>query len=155
MRMMSTFFISTLPLSCFVLCGCTTTPPPLPTSSGQKSNLTPGMVKSTIERGVTLQTQVLQAFGAPNIVTLDKAGHEVWTYDVQSVASSSATTSRSGSIGIGAGGIIGTTPTIGIAGASGSKSTSAGQVSSSTFTLMITFNENQVVEDYRMMSTQF
>jgi hypothetical protein len=41
------------------------------------------------------------------------------------------------------------------AGGSAGKSSAAGQVSSATFTLMIQFDDKDVVRDYRMMATQF
>lgn len=135
--------------------GCTTRSPELPASSSQKSNLTPGMVEATVKNGETRQVDVLQTFGAPNIVTRDQAGREVWTYDVHSVAHASASTERSGSLAAAGAGLAGEALVGGAGGVSGGKSTSAGQVSSSTFTLMITFDENDVVQDYRMMSTQF
>ena len=129
------------------------TPPPLP---GARSNLTPAMVKRTLDQGVTTQNAVIAQFGAPNIITTDESGREVWTYDVHSVSSSAATTSSSASGGVGAGGLVsGSVPVVGGVGGSAGGSTSAGQVSSSTFTLMITFDERQVVETYRMQATQF
>ncbi len=138
-----------------LVCGCITAPPKLPGPTAQKSNLTPGMVKRTIDKGVTGQTKILQTFGAPNIVSRDTAGSEVWTYDVQSVAHTSAQTSASGGMGAAAGGVAGSVPIVGGAGGGGKRSTSTGMVSSSTFTLMITFDENDVVSDYRMQSTSF
>ena len=134
------------------LLGCSTAPPELP---GKPSTLTPGMVSKTLHEGETTQNQVLESFGAPNIITRDEAGLEVWTYDVHSVAHAEASTARSGSAGIGGGGLAGDVPIGGVVSGSGGKSTSAGQVSSSTFTLMITFDEQQLVKSYRMQSTRF
>ena len=142
-----------------LVCGCTPTsslrPPPLPASSDQKSNLTPAMVKKHIVLGSTTQTEILGIFGAPNVISRDKAGREVWTYDVQSVASSSAATGRSGTVVAGGAGIAGPVPIVGGGSASGSEQAEVGQISSATFTLMITFDRNEVVEDYRMQSTKF
>lgn len=142
----------------FALAGCKTSPPPLP-GAGQRSNLTPGMVKKYVKKGETTQAEVLQVFGPPNIVATDQQGRDVWTYDVQSTSYTSAQTSKSGGGGlaVGSGAMAGNVPIGGVAGAGGGggRSTSTGQVSSTTFTLMITFSGNQVVEDYRMLSTQF
>jgi len=113
------------------------------------------MVSKTLHEGETTQNQVLSSFGAPNIITRDEDGLEVWTYDVHSVAHAEASTTRSGSGGIGAGGLAGDVPIGGVVSGGGGKSTSAGQVSSSTFTLMITFDEQQMVKSYRMQSTRF
>jgi hypothetical protein len=135
-----------------LLLGCSAAPPALP---GERSTLTPGMVSKTLHEGETTQNQVLGSFGAPNIITRDQAGLEVWTYDVHSVAHAEASTARSGSGGIGAAGVAGSVPIGGVVSGGGRKSTSAGQVSSSTFTLMITFDEQQLVKTYRMQSTRF
>lgn len=133
--------------------------PPLPYSNQQKSNLTAGMVKKHVKVGVATQTEILSVFGAPNIITRDKDGNEVWTYDKQSMASASevAEWNASGGAGAIAGGLAGDAAIGGgvTAGGSSGKSSSAGQVSSATFTLMIQFDANDVVKDYRMMATQF
>jgi hypothetical protein len=134
------------------LLGCSTAPPALP---GQPSTLTPGMVEKTLREGETSQNQVISSFGAPNIITRDESGLEVWTYDVHSVAHAEASTARSGAGAAGAGGIAGSVPIVGGVTGGGGKSTSAGQVSSSTFTLMITFDDQDRVKSYRMQSTRF
>ena len=139
-------------LAAGLLLSCATAPPALP---GAASTLTPGMVSKTLREGETSQNQVLASFGAPNIITRDTSGFEVWTYDVHSVAHAEANTSRSGSGGVAAGGIAGSVPIGGVVSGGGNQSTSAGQVSSSTFTLMITFDEQQVLKSYRMQSTRF
>jgi hypothetical protein len=133
--------------------------PVLPQSSVQKSNLTAGMVKKYVKIGTATQADILAVFGAPNIITRDKNGNEVWTYDRQSMASASeiAAWNAGGTATVGAAGIAGSTPVGGIVGGGGSaeKGSSSGQVSSATFTLMITFDSNDVIKDYRMMATQF
>jgi hypothetical protein len=133
--------------------------PDLPYSNKQKSNLTAGMVKKNVKVGDTSQTDILAIFGAPNIITRDRQGHEVWTYDRQSIASASEIAAwNAGANGVvGAGGLVGDAVVGGAAGLSGStgKSGTAGQVSSATFTLMISFDDNDMVIDYRMQATQF
>ena len=133
--------------------------PKLPYSNQQKSNLTAGMVKKYVKVGEATQTDLITVFGAPNIITRDKDGNEVWTYDRQSIASASevAEWNAAGSVGAAAAGLAGDTIVGGGAtvGGSSGKSSSAGQVSSATFTLMIKFDENDLVKDYRMMATQF
>ena len=111
------------------LFGCASVQP------AQKSNLTAGVVNKTIVKGQTSQDEILKTFGPPNIITKNKSGKEVWTYDKVSTASSG-----SGAYG-----------TILIAGVGGSSSSTSSQ----TFTLMVTFNESDIVEDYSMMSTAF
>ena len=128
--------------------------PPAP-GGGQKSNLTPGMVKTTIQEGKTTQGEVISVFGAPNIVTRDTSGREVWTYSVQSVSKSAASAEVGGACGAGAAGGADSAIVGGGGSVSGGKSGSVSQTSSSTFTLMITFNESDIVETYQMQSTQF
>ncbi len=112
----------------------------------QKSNLTAGMVKKEIVEGITTQNEILQLFGAPNIITHNKTGNEVWTYDKVSVERS-ASSGGIGGIGGGAGSDGGGGGMVGI---SGSKSS----VSARTFTLMIEFDDNAVVKrrSYRASS---
>ncbi len=133
--------------------------PDLPHSSSQKSNLTAGMVKKHVKSGTTSQTDIISVFGAPNIITRDREGNEVWTYDRQSMATSSeiAAWNAGGNVAAGAGGLAGSAVIGGgiAGGASGGKSSSAGQASSTTFTLMIIFDESDIVKDYRMQATQF
>ena len=147
-------------LSCAFAVSCVRArSPELPYSNQQKSNLTSGMVKKYVKVGVATQTEIISVFGAPNIITRDKDGNEVWTYDKQSMASASevAEWNASGGAGAIAGGLAGEVAIGGGAAAGGSagKSSSAGQVSSATFTLMIQFDDKDVVRDYRMMATQF
>jgi hypothetical protein len=133
--------------------------PALPQSSAQKSNLTAGMVKKYVKVGKATQADLLTVFGAPNIITRDRDGNEVWTYDRQSIASVSeiAAWNAGGSVTAAGAGLAGSTPIGGVAAGGGSagKSSNTGQVSSATFTLMLTFGANDVVKDYRMMATQF
>ncbi len=146
--------------SCMLLLSCVRAQSPeLPYSNQQKSNLTAGMVKKYVKVGVATQTEIISVFGAPNIITRDKDGNEVWTYDRQSMASASevAEWNASGGAGAIAGGLAGDVAIGGGAtvGGSSGKSSSAGQVSSATFTLMIQFDDKDMVRDYRMMATQF
>jgi len=101
----------------------------------QQANLTPGMAKTKIIKGQTTQNEILQVFGPPNIVTKNKSGNEVWTYDKASVETGTSD-------------VYGT---ILIAGGAGSRSST----SSRTFTLMIEFNEKEVVNDYSYRSSAF
>jgi len=144
----------------FITVGCVRAKSPdLPYSNQQKSNLTAGMVKKYVKVGEATQADILTVFGAPNIITRDKDKNEVWTYDRQSIASASevAEWNTSGRVGAIAGGLVGSSAVGGGAsiGGSSGKGSTAGQVSSATFTLIIKYDENDVVQDYRMMATQF
>ena len=101
----------------------------------QKSNLTPGVVKTKIQKGVTSQAEILRLIGSPNIITKNKEDDEVWNYSRQSFDA------ESGGFG---GGLI-------FLGGAKAFSSSA----SKTFDLIITFDKNNVVKDYSVVSSQF
>jgi len=102
---------------------------------GDKTNLTFGAVKQNIVKGQTSQTEVIQLLGSPNITSKNKNGQEVWTYSRTGSTSEQSST---------AGGFI----FIG-----GSKAVDTTSVS--TFDLIITFNDGDVVEDYSIVTSKF
>lgn len=115
------------------------------------NTLTHGMVQMTLRVGQTSQAEVIEAFGAPNITTMDAAGDEMWVYDRHATV----TTDKSGGFSIGLG-IIGGDGGVGAGGGLGfgkkkSKSTS----SSRTMTLVIKFNSAKIVSDFRSRSSSF
>ena len=119
----------TLVLIAGTLIGCASVQPV------EKGNLTPGMAKTSIIKGKTTQNEILTVFGAPNIVTKNKTGNEVWTYDKMSVESGNSE-------------VYGT---LILVGGSGSRSSS----STRSFTLMIEFDDSDVVRDYSYRSSAF
>ncbi len=126
------FFFRKILTVVFALCtltACVTSTAP------QKSNLTPGVVKKRLQKGVTSQAEIIRLIGAPNIVTKNKVGEEVWTYSRQSFDSES-------------GGFGGSLLFFG-----GAKAFSS--ASSNSFDLIITFDENDIVKDYSVVSSQF
>lgn len=120
-----------------VLAGCVQQPQQPVTQ--QDSALTQGSVQMNLQVGKTTKTEVLEVFGAPNITTRDGGGREVWTYQrAAQVAQSS-----SSSAGV----------TVIFAGAS---SRSSGFESSSRMmTLIIKFDDNDVVSDFRSRTSSF
>lgn len=95
------------------------------------SNLTFGLVKSKIIKNETTQMEILELFGSPNITTKNRSDLEVWSYNKMSAIS------KGGS-------------TVGWRNAKGSSSSS-----NSSFDLIITFTEDDVVKDYSVISTKF
>ena len=75
--------------------------PPAVAKDGPNT-LTHGTVQMTLRVGQTSQAEVIEAFGAPNITTMDAAGDEMWVYDRHATV----TTDKSGGFSIGLG-IIG------------------------------------------------
>lgn len=70
--------VTTIGLLCVVMTGCVLTP--VPQDPPAKNDLTHGNVQMTLKKGATTKLQVLEAFGSPNITTVDSENREVWTY---------------------------------------------------------------------------
>ena len=125
------FYSKVITCICYsmILISCATTTP------SQKSNLTTGVVKTSIKEGITSQAEIVQLIGSPNIITKNKDGLEVWTYSRQSFDS------NSGAFG---GGLLFF---------GGSKAFSS--ASSSSFDLIIIFDKQNLVKNYSVVSSQF
>tara|TARA_B100000959_G_scaffold251706_1_gene281274 strand:+ start:49 stop:444 length:396 start_codon:yes stop_codon:yes gene_type:complete len=118
------------------LTGCVTAPEPL---TKKNSELTQGMVQMNVEVGKTTKADVLETFGAPNITTRDSSGNEVWTYQRQAQVSQSS--SSSGFIFV----II----------AGKSAEASGFETSSRMMTLIIKFDGNDIVTDFKSRESNF
>ena len=105
----------------------------------QNSNLTQGNVQLNLVVGQTTKAQVLEVFGAPNVTTRDGAGQEVWTY--QRNAQVRQASERAGGW------------TLILAGQS--SSASGFESSSRTITLIIKFDGDDVVSDFRSRTSTF
>jgi hypothetical protein len=101
----------------------------------QKSNLTIGTVKTKIIKGKTTQAEILELFGAPNLITKNKDNNEVWNYNRMSFESRT--------------GADGTTFLFW----SGSRALSS--TTTKSFDLIITFDNNDVVKDYNVISAEY
>jgi len=114
-------------------------PTPTKPVTTRNSELTHGNVQLNLKVGETTQAQVLEVFGAPNITTIDGSGQEVWSYQ------RSATVSQSNS----ANGFW----TILLAGQS--QESSGFEQTQRMMTLIIKFNAQKVVSDFRSRSSEF
>lgn len=107
--------------------------------SGQKeasnTNLTSGRVKMEIKKGVTTQDEILKIFGSPNIITKNRGNDEVWNYNRMSYESA---------YGSEGGGFI-----------FWGGSRAASSTTTKSFDLIITFDKNDVVKDYSLISANF
>ncbi len=121
----------------FLISGCAPSQPNI--TSPTYNPYTPGVVSLTLKKGITTQAEVLQSFGAPNIVSQNSDGNEVWTYQ------KNATVSQANSSG--------SYITILLAGANHDSSGFA--QSSRTMTLIIYFNKAQRVVDFKSLTTSF
>jgi outer membrane protein assembly factor BamE (lipoprotein component of BamABCDE complex) len=119
-----------------LLSGCVTTPQPV---SDRNSELTQGNVQMHLEVNKTTKTEVLEVFGAPNVTTRDGSGREVWSYQRQAQVSQSSSSSSGWNILL-----------------AGASTSAAGFESSSRMiTLIIKFDENDVVSDFRSRTSNF
>lgn len=133
MKIVRVLFLSVIAL---MIGGCAATDSGAPQGANP---YTQGNVTLNLKKGATTQEEVANAFGAPNIVTQDGDGNQVWIYQKNNV------TVQSG----GSGGYF----TILIAGASGGSNKY--QQTSQTMTLIIKFNKKGIVNDFKSMSTSF
>jgi outer membrane protein assembly factor BamE (lipoprotein component of BamABCDE complex) len=101
----------------------------------QKSRLTTGSVKKEIIKGKTTQAEVMELFGAPNLVTKNRSNNEVWNYNKMSY------TSKTGADGM----------SLILWGGSRAMSSTT----TSSFDLIIEFDENDVVKDYSIISASY
>ena len=84
----------------------------------QKSNLTFGVVKSKIIKGNTTQSEILEIFGAPNLVSKNKSNKQGGTDFLFGARASQSSSTQS-------------------------------------FDLIITFDSNDIVSDYSVISTSY
>lgn len=130
-------YLTTTAVLCLVMTGCVLTP--VPQAPIAKNDLTHGNVQMTLKKGVTTKAQVLEAFGAPNITTIDAENREVWTYQRHAQVSEATATESYGTIIL-----------------FGGSSRAAGfEQSSRTMTLIIKFDQADTVYDFRSRSSSF
>lgn len=123
-------------LSVALISGCATTPAPV---DQRNSILTQGNVQMNLRVGSTTKADVLNTFGSPNITTRDASGEEVWSYQRQATVAQSSSSGSYWSILL----------------AGESRSAAGFAQSSRMMTLIITFNKNDVVSDFRSRTSDF
>ena len=129
--------IASLACVCALLAACAQ-PAPQPVTA-RNSPLTHGNVQMSLKVGATTQTEVLETFGAPNITSIDGSGQEVWTYQRHATVSQSSSGENYWTIIL----------------AGGSQEASGFEQSQRTQTLIIKFDANKVVSDFRSRSSEF
>jgi len=124
-------------MAAFLLVAACSSPPPPPESN--RGNLTFATAKSSLVAGTTTQADVLGIFGSPNMATKNSAGDEVWDYSRMSSSRYAKDSSAYATIVIlGAG-----------------SSSSFANTSSSSFDLIITFDNKDVVKDYKVVTSSY
>ncbi|KQN14120.1 MULTISPECIES: hypothetical protein [unclassified Sphingomonas] len=115
------------------------------------NTLTHGMVQMNLKVGTTTQAQIIEAFGGPNITTIDGSGQEMWVYDRHATVSYDKTSGFSIGLFGGGGGGGG----VGLGGLGFSNKKSRSSQSSRAMTLVIKFDANKVVSDFQSRSSSF
>lgn len=118
------------------LAGCATTPAPV---DQRNSMLTQGNVQLNLRVGSTTKADVLEKFGAPNITTRDGSGQEVWSYQRMATVSQSSSSSEYWTILL----------------TGSAKSADGFSQTSRTMTLIIKFDKNDIVSDFRSRTSDF
>ena len=119
-----------------LISGCATAPSE-PASGPQ--TLTQGVVQLNLRVDETTKAEVLDTFGAPNVTTRDSSGREVWSYQRQAQVTESSRQSSGWSILL----------------AGSSQSASGFSTSSRMMTLIIKFNDQDIVTDFRSRASNF
>ncbi len=129
-----------------ILAGCTASDHVQDVRAEDADRLTVGTVQREIRIGMS-GAEVAEVLGSPNIVTTDEERQETWIYDK---ISSEVAYSRSGGAIVGllfssSGGGLG----------AGGKSAGASSTSQRTLTVVIRFDENNMVRDFSYHSSSF
>jgi hypothetical protein len=146
-------------------CADNTPPPsarvdnPAAGTAERPSNLSYGMINATIKKGVTTQSDLLEMFGGPNIMTTNAQGEEVWHYERHTSMSDTAGSQQDKNFnafvggGAGGGGLA-----IGGGASGGSRSTNDQRRtvnSDRTLSLIVKFNPDKTVRDFSTRATTF
>ncbi len=124
-------------LALIALISSCATVPREPASGPQ--TLTQGVVQLNLRVDETTKAEVLDTFGAPNVTTRDSSGREVWSYQRQAQVTESSRQSSGWSILL----------------AGSSQSASGFSTSSRMMTLIIKFNDQDIVTDFRSRASNF
>lgn len=119
-----------------LISGCATVPSE---PVGGPQTLTQGVVQMNLTVNETTKAEVLETFGAPNVTTRDSSGREVWSYQRQAQVTESSRQSSGWSIFL----------------AGSSQSASGFSTSSRMMTLIIKFNDQDIVSDFRSRASNF
>lgn len=106
----------------------------------QKSNLTVGFIKKEVIKGKTTQNEILSLFGAPNIITTNAQGNEVWSYNKSSYQSETENKESAWALLLFGG---------------SSKSSVLSNASTTSMDFIIIFDSKEIVEDYKVISSAF
>jgi hypothetical protein len=118
------------------LTACATPPEP---AAPPPNTLTHGNVQLTLKAGETTQAAVLEAFGAPNVTTIDASGQEVWTYQRHATVSQRSSNRNYWTVVL----------------LGGSANADGFEQTQRTMTLLVRFDANKIVSDFRSRAAEF
>ena len=121
-------------IGCLLIQGCSSTP-----KDEKNSPFTTGNVQLSLKQGVTTQAEVLEKFGSHNMAVVDSSGDDVWTY--QKYATVTQSSGQSGYFWLV---IVG-----------GSAGTSGLEQTQKTMTLIIKFDKDRKIKEFKSMSSNF
>ena len=129
--------VGTSLLAVGMMVGCVSAPPqPV---SDRNSQLTQGNVQLNLQVGSTTKADVLESFGAPNITTRDGSGREVWTYQRHAQVTQKSSQSNYWTVIF----------------VGGSEEAAGFESSSSMITLIIKFDAQDLVADFKSRTSSF
>jgi outer membrane protein assembly factor BamE (lipoprotein component of BamABCDE complex) len=120
--------------SVLLIQGCSSTP-----KDEKNSPFTTGNVQLSLKQGVSTQAEVLEKFGPPNIAAVDSTGNDLWTYQKFATV-----TQSSGQCGYFWLVVVG-----------GNTGTSGLEQTQKTMTLIIKFDQDKKIKEFKSMSTNF
>lgn len=138
---MRTIYLLSVLVTALLAAGCAQVPP-RGVGTDAKNPLTTGQVQITLKKDVTTQSEVVEVFGSPNLVSLNADGVEVWTYQKHATVAAASSSSSYGTIIL----------------FGGSQSAAGFEQSSRTMTLIIKFKEIDGVKrvvDFSSRSSSF
>lgn len=116
--------------------------------------LTAGKVQREIKVGMS-GSEVVEVLGAPNMVTTDSKRRETWIWDKISTEHAYSTSSGGVNTLILGGGLIGDGVAGGGMGAGYSRGTGASSTSQRTLTIIVKFDESNLVRDFAYRQSSF
>ena len=133
-----------LPIAFVIICSCASGSPPNSISKNE-TNLTPGMITTTLKKGESTKSKVMEFFGPPDLVTHEN-NIEMWGYDKISRESAY----KGFGAGIGGGGLPGAGL---IAGGIGYKQGQSSETTKTVFLLL--YFKDDILIDYKLSVTKF
>jgi hypothetical protein len=119
------------------LAGCAAPPRDPPATS--PNPLTHGNVQLNLKAGETTQAEVLEAFGAPNVTTIDASGEEIWTWQRHATVSRHSSNRNYWTVVL----------------LGGSSNADGFEQTQRTMTLIVRFDAHKIVSDFRSRNSEF